>query len=187
MLGRQLHATAHPVILKKINHGRKTPPDAELSTDRRRGGVVYLIYAIVTTLILIADRLTKMLVMSKMVEGESIPLLPPVLYFTYVHNKGAAFGFLKGQVIFLSLVSLAFIVVIATQWKKIKAKSFFTRWGIVISFAGAIGNLIDRILYRSVVDFIDIRIFIFNIADVAIVLGAALLFWEVVIHDRKTR
>lgn len=144
-------------------------------------------YAIVATLILIVDRLSKSLVMNKMVESESIPLIPPVLYLTYVHNKGAAFGFLKGQVILLSIISLVFIVFIAMQWKKLKTKSFFVRWGVVISFAGAIGNLIDRIFYGSVVDFIDIRIFIFNVADVGIVLGAALLFWEVMVHDRKAR
>ena len=49
------------------------------------------------------------------------------------------------------------------------------------------GNLIDRLRWGAVIDFADIRIFVFNVADAAIVLGVALLFWEVLIHDRKAR
>ena len=142
-------------------------------------------YAIVAALILIVDRLSKFLVITKMSEGESIPLIPPVFYLTYVQNKGAAFGFLQGQVVLLSAIALVCLLFVLTQWKKIMIKSTFVRWGVVISFAGAVGNLIDRLRFGAVIDFLDIRIFVFNVADVAIVLGVALLFWEVLVNDRK--
>ncbi len=142
-------------------------------------------YAIVAGLILLADRLSKFFVMSTMAEGESISLIPPLLYLTYVQNRGAAFGFLQGQVVLLSAIAVVCLLFILTQWKRIMAKSVFVRWGVLIAFVGAIGNLIDRVRWGAVIDFLDIRIFVFNIADVAIVFGVALLFWEVLVHDRK--
>jgi len=144
-------------------------------------------YALVAGLILICDRLSKFLVMTRMVEGESITLIPSFLYLTYVRNQGAAFGFFQGQVIFLSAVAVLCLLFILTQWRKIMAKGLLVRWGVVISLVGAIGNLIDRVRFGAVIDFIDVLVFppIFNIADVAIVLGVGLLFWEVLINDRK--
>ena len=144
-------------------------------------------YAIVAGLLLFADRLSKYVVMAKMVEGQSIPLLPPLLYITYVQNKGAAFGFLQGQVALLSAIAVIALLFIFTQWNKVMRKSAFVRWGVVLALAGAIGNLIDRLRWGAVIDFVDIRIFVFNIADVAIVGGVALLFWEVLVHDRQGR
>ena len=123
--------------------------------------------------------------MANMTEGQSIPLIPPFLYVTYVQNRGAAFGFLQGQVALLSAIAVVCLLFIITQWNKIMAKSSFVRWGVLIALAGAIGNLLDRLRWGAVIDFLDIRIFIFNVADVAIVLGVALLFWEVLVHDRK--
>lgn len=125
--------------------------------------------------------------MRNMVEGQSIPILPPVFYLTYVQNKGAAFGFLQGRVLFLSAIATLCLVFILTQWKKIKTKSFFVRWGVVISSIGALSNLLDRLIWKAVIDFADIRLFVFNFADVAIVFGVALLFWEVLVNDPQAR
>ncbi|MDI9484485.1 MAG: signal peptidase II [Bacillota bacterium] len=144
-------------------------------------------YAIVAALILVADRLSKYLVMANMAEGESVPLIPPFFYITYVQNRGAAFGFFQGQTALLSAIAVVCLLFIFTQWNKIMAKSAFVRWGVVTALAGAVGNLIDRLRWGAVIDFADIRIFVFNVADAAIVLGVALLFWEVLIHDRKAR
>lgn len=144
-----------------------------------------LSYVVVACLIFLADRLSKYLVMANMTEGQSIPLIPPFLYVTYVQNRGAAFGFLQGQVALLSAIAVVCLLFIITQRNKIMAKSSFVRWGVLIALAGAIGNLLDRLRWGAVIDFLDIRIFIFNVADVAIVLGVALLFWEVLVHDRK--
>ncbi len=146
-------------------------------------------YFITAGLILVIDRLSKFLVMVKMAEGESIPVLAPILYITYVRNKGAAFGFFQGRVIFLSAVAVLCLLFIFTQWKKIMSKGAMVRWGVIISLVGAIGNLIDRLRWGAVIDFIDVRFFppIFNVADAAIVMGVALLIWEVVIRDSGPR
>lgn len=146
-----------------------------------------MFYALVAALIFFADRYSKFLVMSHMQEGQSIPLVPPVFYLTYVQNRGAAFGLFQGRVGLLSLIALICLLLVITQWRRVKTKSAFVRWGVLVSFVGAVGNLIDRLRWGAVIDFLDIRIFVFNIADVAIVLGVALLFWEVLVHDPKTR
>ncbi|NMB00658.1 MAG: signal peptidase II [Firmicutes bacterium] len=142
-------------------------------------------YAIVAGLVLFIDRISKFLVMTRMGEGQSIPLIPPVFYLTYVQNKGAAFGFLQGRVALLSAIAVICLLLVVTQWKKLMAKSVYVRWGVTISFVGAVGNLIDRLRFGAVIDFLDIRLFVFNVADVAIVTGVALLFWEVLINDSK--
>lgn len=142
-------------------------------------------YVVIAGLILAADRISKFFVMRQMAEGQSIPLIPPLLYLTYVRNRGAAFGFLQGQTVLLSAIAVVCLLFISTQWKKIMAKSSFVRWGIVVAFVGAIGNLIDRLRWGAVIDFVDVRLFVFNVADIAIVVGVGLLFWEVLIHDRK--
>lgn len=137
-------------------------------------------------LILISDRVSKLLIMSRLVEGQSVPLIKGFLYLTFVRNKGAAFGLLQGKVVFLSILAILCLTIVLTQWRKIAKQSFFVRWGVTISVAGAAGNLIDRLRWGAVVDFIDIQIFpIFNIADMAIVLGVGLLFWEVLFHGRS--
>ncbi|NLJ79657.1 MAG: signal peptidase II [Firmicutes bacterium] len=142
-------------------------------------------YFFIAGLVFISDRLSKLLVVSKMAEGESIPLISPVLYLTHVQNKGAAFGLLQGKVFFLSALAILCVILVLTQWRKIMGKSAFVRWGVTISIVGALGNLIDRLSWGAVVDFIDFRIFpIFNIADIAIVFGVGLLFWEVLFCDR---
>ena len=102
-------------------------------------------YVLLAGFILICDRLSKFLVMNRMIEGESIPIIPSFLYLTYVRNQGAAFGFLQGQVIFLSAIAVVCLLFILTQWKKIMERGPFVRWGVVISLVGAIGNLIDRL------------------------------------------
>jgi len=137
-------------------------------------------------LILAVDRLSKYLVMQRMVEGESIPILSPVLYLTYVRNTGAAFGLLKGKASILAAVAVAVIALAAWQWRKVVSQSWRVRWGLTAALAGAVGNLIDRLAYGSVVDFLDLRIWpIFNVADLGISCGIALLFWEVLSHDKR--
>jgi len=136
-------------------------------------------------LILLVDRVSKFVVMAQMTEGQSIPLIPPLLYLTYVQNRGAAFGFFQGKVALLSAIAVLCLLFILTQWKLIRTKSAFVRWGVSIALAGAIGNLVDRLRWGAVIDFVDIRVFVFNVADVAIVFGVALLFWEVLVHDRQ--
>ena len=123
---------------------------------------------------LIFDQLTKYLIARSLELTESIPLWEGVFHFTYVTNKGAAFGLFResgGWLRWLSLtVSLGLM---ALAWFGPKMQ----RWeqvGYGFILAGALGNGIDRFLYGEVIDFLDIRLInfaIFNIADVCINIG----------------
>lgn len=137
-------------------------------------------YALAAFLIFVSDRVSKWIVMKSMVEGQSIPLIPPVFYLTYVRNPGAAFGLLRGRALFLSLCSAAGLFFVLVRWKHIAQKSALVQWGVALGAAGALGNLVDRLRWGAVIDFIDVPVWpIFNVADVAIVGGVVLLFWEV--------
>lgn len=137
----------------------------------------YLVYGF---LLVLLDQGTKFLVVSHMSEGQSIPLITPMLYLTYVRNPGAAFGFFANQrVLFLGVGILA-LGLVGYYRHTIKKQNILFKLGVTMATAGAVGNLIDRFRIGMVIDFVDIRIWpIFNVADMIIAAGVALLFWEV--------
>jgi len=108
--------------------------------------------------------------------GASLPLVPPVLFLTNVRNSGIAFSALPGiplivpAAIALTLVFLLFYNEV--RWShRPTAQS-----GVALLAGGAIGNLIDRVRMGAVIDYLDLRVWpVFNLADVAITVGAALL------------
>lgn len=122
--------------------------------------------------VLIADQLTKLLV-SRL--QASIVLVPKFLSLNIVRNFGAGFGILQGQRWLLIWISVIVIGAIVYYYDRIK-KDKNLLIGSALIFAGALGNLIDRILFGYVVDFIDFSFWpAFNIADSAITIGALLL------------
>ncbi|MBR6523793.1 MAG: signal peptidase II [Clostridia bacterium] len=136
-----------------------------------------MIYLILTAFFVLADILSKYIVTAKMSVGQSIPLWEKVFHLTYVRNTGAAFSMLEGQRIFLIAVPIIVIlaVIIYTIVKKPKSKLLMLSFAMIIS--GGIGNLIDRIRFGYVIDFLDFRLInfpVFNVADIWVTLGAAL-------------
>ena len=136
--------------------------------------------AVLICLILALDQATKFVASRALSLHETIPLIPGMLHLTLVYNKGAAFGVLKNRVPFFIAVSVIAVGIIAYQLIK---RGF--RAGDIVSsslaliLAGALGNLIDRLIYGYVVDFIDFRVWpVFNVADSAITIGASLLVWH---------
>jgi len=130
------------------------------------------------------DQLTKAITMASLTPGQSLPLLPHVLHVTYVQNTGAAFGLFKGQ----QLVFIVFsIIVIGWMIRELLTKPAMDavlRWACALLLGGAAGNLIDRLRFGYVVDFIDLRVWpVFNIGDSAITIGVSLL----VLHSILTR
>lgn len=136
--------------------------------------------------IIMADQLSKLYINGNFVEGESIPLIKSLLYLTLVRNPGAAFGLLANQKWLLIIVGIGALSVTWIWRHQLSKRSGLVRWGVTLALAGAMGNLIDRIRLGAVIDFIDLTFWpIFNIADIAIVCGIALLFWEVLMDGRK--
>lgn len=136
-------------------------------------------YYVAALLVFGLDQWTKRLVAEKMVLGESIPLIDGWLYLTSHRNAGAAFGILQGQRWLFVAVTVSVVgVIVYTLWRMRRERALC--WSLGLILGGAVGNLLDRIRYGEVVDFIDVRIFgyhypIFNVADSAVVIGGLLL------------
>ncbi|OEF96054.1 signal peptidase II [Desulfuribacillus alkaliarsenatis] len=140
-------------------------------------------YYIIAVIIVIIDQLSKLAVVNFMDERNinTIPIWEGVFHLTSHRNAGAAFGILQEQRWFFIVVTLFVIIGIIYAIYKYEGhadKKLFL-FGITLLLGGAVGNLIDRIFVGAVIDFLDFRLInypIFNIADVAIVIGVVLLF-----------
>ena len=157
----------------------------------------YLILAAIAGAIVTIDQATKMYVHTHFQLHESVELISGFFNFTYVRNFGAAFGFLAEshqafrEFFFLSMPPVALLIILAI----LRTVSEVDRWTIVslsLVFGGAIGNYIDRIRFRYVIDFLDFHIQkiytwpAFNIANSAIVVGVAVLLFLELTRAKKT-
>ena len=139
-----------------------------------------------TLVFLVADQVTKQLIVSNMDLYQSIDILP-FFNFTYVHNLGAAFSFLADQGgwqrwFFTAIAAIASIVFIVWLAKTPKQQALLSA-AFALMLSGAVGNLIDRVLFGYVIDFLDFYGFgyhfpAFNIADSMIFIGAALMIFD---------
>lgn len=131
------------------------------------------------------DQLIKYLVRQTLPLNESLPVMEPILYWTYVRNEGAAFGFFQGMNWILVLCAvivicgaLVYILSHRPQATIVAALALIT--------GGATGNLIDRLVFGGVIDYIDVKIWpVFNLADMAIVAGSLLIIMFVVFCSQE--
>ena len=144
------------------------------------------IIILVASIVVLLDQGSKALIMSYLPYGSSQEIWPGVMYFSHVRNIGAAFGILPGQrLIFLLAAAIIVGAVVYFRADLIEAGPLAI-WGSGLVVGGALGNLVDRIRFGYVVDFIDFRVWpVFNIADSAIVAGAILTAWAILRMDFK--
>lgn len=139
----------------------------------------------VAVLIFILDRVTKYIAVNYLAPGQSAEIIRNIFHFTLVLNSGAAFGLFRGGTIvfiILSLLVIAFIVVYIFR-QKTKDTAISVALGLVLG--GAAGNLLDRARFGYVIDFLDFRVWpVFNIADSAITVGAALLVLRILFQAK---
>ena len=144
----------------------------------------YIKLAIVAGLVVAADQITKTLILYYLPLYHSIPVIPGFFNINHIQNPGGAFGFLANQspylrnIIFLSVSFLAVCLILWFYAKTPKTHPALAS-GFAMIFGGAIGNLIDRIRFGKVVDFLDFYLAnlhypVFNIADSAISIGIAI-------------
>lgn len=140
---------------------------------------------IFAALIFAVDQLTKALVKMHMAPNQSIPVIDNILHLTYVQNTGAAFSLLKGRVFFFVVVSFAVIAVIVYYLIRLPKEKKLFKFTLALVLGGAFGNLVDRLRFGYVVDFIDFRIWpVFNVADSSVVIGVLLLLY-LVMYDSE--
>lgn len=133
------------------------------------------------------DQLTKLLAVKNLKGKADIPLIPDVLYFQYLENRGAAFGIFQDRKIFLVLLtSLILVGVCYVLWKIPADKKYiYLKLLCFLITAGGIGNLIDRVRLNYVIDFIyfaPIDFPVFNVADIYVSVGMVFLFTVVLFY-----
>ncbi|MBQ2022034.1 MAG: signal peptidase II [Peptococcaceae bacterium] len=132
--------------------------------------------------LLIADQAVKHLVRTTMVQGQSIPIIENIFHITYIENPGAAFGILANQRMLFLILTAVIVGVMIYLYFSLSNKKSLTAISLGIVVSGAIGNFIDRFMQGTVTDFLDFRIWpIFNIADIAICVGLALICYFIII------
>lgn len=134
-----------------------------------------MIMFVVALLVVLLDQLSKYLVKGNLPLGDSLAVIPGIFHVTHVENPGAAFGLFRDQRLLLIIISLLAIAFILLFHRLSRSESIWVPLGLGLTLGGAIGNLIDRIVYGKVTDFIDFRIWpVFNVADTSVVIGVAL-------------
>ena len=150
--------------------------------------VINMIY-IVIIIFLIIDIISKLIVSRVCTLNNSVSVINNFFSITYTHNYGGAWSLFSGSTIFITVISIIVIIGIIIYLSKKKINNKIESLGYSFLLGGAIGNLIDRIIYGYVIDFLDFNIFgynfpIFNIADMGIVIG---IFLIIVIEIRGNK
>jgi len=143
-----------------------------------------MIPLLIIFLVVVFDQLSKWQVMNTFVLFESREIMPGLFNLTYLHNSGAAFGFLAGnhgpwRQIFFVLIAFAALVFILVAFKHFRHKSLLYIYSLGLIGGGAVGNLIDRLRFGYVIDFLDFYVKghhwpAFNVADSAICVGVGM-------------
>lgn len=150
----------------------------------------------VTPAFVVLDQWTKYLVDHRMLLHQSVPILPGWFELTYVRNRGAVFGFLAGidswwrMPFFLTFSAIA-VVLLAIFYIRSRPDQGLLRLSLALILAGAVGNVIDRLRFGYVIDFLDVHWHhyhwpAFNIADSAISVGICLMLLEAYMEGRRT-
>ncbi|RXM71484.1 signal peptidase II [Clostridium tetani] len=144
---------------------------------------------IIIVLGIILDRVTKLWAIERLSIGEDIVVIKDFFSFSYLENRGAAFGIFKDKQLFLISITMVAILLMMFYLFINKTNPKILKISLSLIISGAIGNLIDRIKYRYVVDFIffhykdKYHFPIFNIADVLVSLGTILLIIFIIKED----
>ena len=153
----------------------------------------------VPIVIVALDQLTKAIVRSTLPLHASVTVIPGLMDFTHVRNTGAAFGLLNAadfrfKTVLIGVIAVAALVGVGIYAASLARHEIMARVGLALIIGGAAGNLIDRVVIGSVVDFVDVywrthHFWAFNVADSAITVGAAVMILDMLgvgTHVSKT-
>jgi len=147
-----------------------------------RARYLYLIALAVVVL----DQASKWAVLKRLPFGSSVPVIGDLVHFTTVRNPGGAFGLFQSSAALLTIITIATVVGIAVYVRRRSGLPAVAGISMALLLGGAVGNLIDRMRFHSVVDFIDIRVWpVFNVADSAITVGIALLAYYILFIEGR--
>ena len=145
----------------------------------------------VSAILVLADQVSKAIVVRTMSLYESVPVIENFFHFTYITNDGMAFGidFPFGYFIF-SLVSALLTIFLFWYLWSVRNDSLLIRLGLAMIIAGAVGNLIDRLILGEVIDFLDFMVgnfhwYVFNLADSYVTVGMVLILTDSIFLEKK--
>jgi len=138
-----------------------------------------MLLILVSVSIVVLDQILKFAIANALEPGQSVPVIKNIFHITLVQNTGAAFGILKNQAVLFIAISIIAILLVLYYLPKLGKKDKFAKVSFALILGGAAGNLIDRLRFGYVIDFIDFRIWpVFNVADSALTIGVLLLAIE---------
>lgn len=160
----------------------------------RTGVFGVLIYYGIAIVIILIDQWTKWLVVQNMNLGEKISIIEPYVGLLSHRNKGAAWGMLEGQMWLFYIVTVVVVAGIVYFFHKEAKGSPLLSSSLMLLLGGAVGNFIDRLWRKEVVDFVDVLIPvinydfpIFNVADAALTIGVVLMIIHVFVDEKKKK
>ena len=141
---------------------------------------------------LLLDQLIKLIVTKNMELFQEIKIIKNFFSIYYIKNKGAAFSIMGNQTILLILISIICLLFLKNYIKKLKQPSKLTIVSLGIMIGGILGNLFDRLFYKEVIDYLSFNFFgysfpVFNLADIGITVGAALLIITILLDEKKSK
>ena len=155
----------------------------------------YLFLVTVAIPLIVLDQATKLIIVRTMDLHTVIPVIRDFFDIVHARNQGAAFGIFRDSSIrvpFLISVSLLAVLVIVALFRKLRPEQKLSAWGLSLVLSGAVGNLIDRVRFGEVVDFLSAHWHehywpAFNVADSAICIGVGLLVIDTILEERRKK
>jgi len=140
---------------------------------------------LIAGIVVVIDQITKAIATTHLRCETSLTLIGKICSFTLVNNTGAAFGLFKNQAVVFILISAIAIIFITFYLVKKRVRYYLP---MALILGGAVGNLIDRLRFGYVIDFIDFHFWpVFNIADSCITIGAIILFFLIIKGENVSR
>ena len=154
---------------------------------KSKPSVMWLWVAVIAASVIL-DQVTKLIVVKNMELYSSAPFIPGIIEFRYILNRGAAWGmFSENRWVFL-VVSAAALIALPLLLYRYRHLHFMFGFSLSLIIGGAIGNMIDRVFSGAVVDFLNFTFMdfpVFNVADICVTAGAALMFIYLIFIDKE--
>lgn len=147
-------------------------------------------YIVLAIAVMSIDILTKLVAELNFGRGDSLPLWENVFHLTYVENQGIAFGMFSGGRWIFIILSILVLIALAYMYTKTACRGKFLKVGTALIYGGALGNMIERLAKGYVIDFFDFRLIgfpVFNIADIAVCVGAVMLLIHFLFFEYKEK
>lgn len=149
--------------------------------------IMWLWVAVIAVSVIL-DQVTKLIVVKNMELYETAPFIKGIIEFQYIENRGAAWGmFSENRWIFI-IISAAALIALPIMLYKYRNLHFLFGFSLSLVIGGAAGNMIDRVFAGAVVDFLNFQFIdfpVFNVADICVTVGAALMFIYLIFIDKE--